>query len=440
MSPKVVGAGRPWKRFLGRKALLVTLLLLGSAAGFALWQWPAFRVSREARNAFATANFVKAEAAARRWVALRPHSIDAQLALAKAAIARGHERDVISAMKTARALGCPPEPLAVLRAYEEARDGRSAEARPALERAFLASTSPDPMLYETLARVYMDLYEFKHAGAVLERWTAEAPRDARPPFWHSIVHRRLAADPSVVERDFREALRREPSLAEARLGLAELLSQGRSYDDASKEYDLYLKTRPDDAAGHVGAGRNDLLLHRDDEALRHFDRALSLDPTNPAAHLEHAKLDLRRGSVDEALAHLDEALRRTPTDPIVRYNRSLALKRLGRTEESLKEHAEFQRLQADQVAVSELQKRLEEAPRDTDAQVELARWMFSHGYEAEGLQWSKKILVDSPGLPEVCQLLADYHRSKGREDLASSYLAQKRGNARDPGPSTRRKP
>ena len=77
---------------------------------------------------------------------------------------------------------------------------------------------------------------------------------------------------------------------------------------------------------------------------------------------------------------------------------------------------------------------------DTAAQVELARWMFSHGYEAEGLQWSKKILVDSPGLPEVCQLLADYHRSRGREDLASSYLAQKRDNARDPGHSTRRKP
>jgi tetratricopeptide (TPR) repeat protein len=415
-----------------RLPALVFLCLLLCSAVYAAWAWPAWRAAKETRLAFQAGDFARASAAAKRWTELRPGSIDAQIARGKAAIATGRERDAVAAMRAARSLRTPSERLALLRAYENAKAGRFALARPVLERAFAESKAPDPMLYETLARTLMVLYDFPRAGTVLKRWTAEAPNDARPPFWHSIVHRRLAAEPDVVFRDFHEALRRDPKLAEARLGLAELLFQERRYEDAAQEFDTYLKQRPNSAAGHVGAGRNDLQLRRDDDARRHFVQALANDSANPSAHLELAKLELRHGKVAEALEHLDQAVVGLPADPTVRYNRALALKRLGRLDESAEESAEFQRLQKDQEVAANLQKRLGEAPDDVSAQVELARWMFSHGYEGEGLRWSKRILVETPGQPDTCLLLADYYASQGRDDLAAAYLAQSRNPAKRP--------
>ena len=130
-----------------------------------------------------------------------------------------------------------------------------------------------------------------------------------------------------------------------------------------------------------------------------------------------------------ALAHLDRVVVLTPFDPDVHYQRSLALKRVGQAMRA-REQADFARLTHDQQEREVLQERLADSPDDAKLQSQLARWMFAHGYDQEGVSWAKKILIEHPGHPETCLVLADYYERLGQWELAESYKNQ--GSDRGP--------
>ena len=95
--------------------------------------------------------------------------------------------------------------------------------------------------------------------------------------------------------DYREALKRDPGLARARLGLADELRKAHRNVEAAAEYDRCIAREPNDSAAHLGAGQN--LLEMDDlaAATRHLDRALALDPKNALVLKQFAEADLNRG-------------------------------------------------------------------------------------------------------------------------------------------------
>ncbi|MDR3637521.1 MAG: tetratricopeptide repeat protein [Isosphaeraceae bacterium] len=405
-----------WRSAAGAAALLVAV----ATAGFFTWEQPVRREAQATRRALALGKYDVARGATERWLRLRPRSADAHYYRAKVAIAQGRSRDIYEGLKQAEALGCPEERLAVLRALLDAQHGRLARARAVLATAFAASSGPDPMLDEALARVYLDAYDFPHAGAVLDRWAKDAPDDPRPPLWHANVHLRRDAEPEVLIADYREVLRRDPNSAEARLGLAEQLERAQQNSAAADAYTALLALRPDDPGGHLGAGRNALALGDEASALHHLDRALELDPESAAGHLERAKLDLRHGDAGAALAHLDRAIARSPSDPAAHYQRSLALKRLARDDEASREQDTFNRLQRDRRQLEDLQERLGETPGDVSLQARVARWMFEHAYDDEAVKWCGKILTDRPGHPETCVLLADYYSRHGQPEKAAA--------------------
>jgi Flp pilus assembly protein TadD len=259
---------------------------------------------------------------------------------------------------------------------------------------------------------------------VLTKWAEDDPTDPRPPFWKAEANRRADAEPDVILADFREVLERDPKHAEARLGIADELARDHRDREAADAYAAYLADYPDSAPAHAGAGRCAIALGDEEAAVHHLDRALALDPDNPAANLARAEIDLRRSDPAAALAHLDRAVAKTPFDPPVHYQRSLALKRLGRDEESARERVEFTRLTDDRRALEDLQARLADAPTDAHLQSEIARWMFGHGFEKEGVQWARKVLIDHPGHPETCALLAGYYDRLGDWQQARLYKAQ----------------
>ena len=65
----------------------------------------------------------------------------------------------------------------------------------------------------------------------------------------------------------------DPSLARARLGLAEELRKAHRTAEAAAEYDAYLALEPGDAAAHLGAGQNLMELGDEAAAARHLHRA-----------------------------------------------------------------------------------------------------------------------------------------------------------------------
>jgi tetratricopeptide (TPR) repeat protein len=403
-------------------AVVLTPLL--AVSGWIAWERPSWRASFEVRQALAAGRYDDAWAVTGRWLQARPRSAEAHFLRAKAALALGNRRALYDNLREAQALGYREDQLALLRALINAQNGRVAEAEPVLARAFVESGPPDPLVDEALARLYLELYDFPHAGAVLTRWAEDAPNDPRPPWWRARTNLRREADPEVIIADYREALRRDPKLAEARLGLADVLRQEHRNTEADAEYATVLAVEPENAAALLGAGRNALELGDLDGAARRLDRALTLDPGSADAHKERATLFLHLGDAASALGHLDRAVAIQPYDPALHYSRRLALSRLGRRDEAKQEQQDFDRLKAEIDQMNALRGRLAETPGDARLQGELARWMFAHGYAREGLSWARKILITHPGHPETCLLLANYYNLLGRPDLARFYRAQ----------------
>ncbi len=417
----VATSRRRWKAV----AILIALAVL-AACVLAAWEWLAWRESRTARRALAGGRYQEARDAVGRLLQLRLQGAEAQYLQAKTAIALGRRDQYADGLKQAEALGYPQDRLAVLRALIDAQFGRLAQAQPVLARAFAEAETgtPDPMVDEALARVYLEVYDFPHASAVLTRWAKDAPGDPRPPWWLAELNRRRDADPDVIIADYREVLRRDPGQVDALRGIADQLVRADRNTAAAEAYDALLAIRPNDPAGHLGAGRNAVVLGDEMAAVFHLDRALTLDPDNASAHLGRAKIDLRRNEAGAALAHLDRVVLLTPFDPDAHYQRSLALKRLGQGDESAHEGAIFARLSHDQQEREDLEERLAASPNNPNLQSQLARWMFAHGYDEEGVNWAKKILIEHPGHPETCLVLADYYERLGHWELAKSYKNQ----------------
>lgn len=407
-----------------RVVAVASLAVLLVAAAVAAREWPVRRDARSARRALAAGRYAEALEAADRWLRARPGATEGHYLKVRAAIAQGRRREYLDGLKAARELGLPAEQAALLRALLDVRHGRLAHAEPVLRDAFLRAREPDPQLDEALARVYLETYNFRLAPAVLRRWARDAPDDPNPYLWLAQVHHRTEADPEVLVADYREALARSPNLAAARLGLAEELLKTHRNAEAAREYTAYLALRPDDPNGHVGAGRNARESGDSAAAVRHLDRALELDPRNVLARKERAGIDHQRGDHRAALAHLDEAVRLEPYDLTLHQSRARVLTLLGKTDEALAERLTADRLRTDLALLDDLQTRLNAFPTDRGLQVQIARWMFSHGKEAEGVQWAKKILNDEPGHPETCRLLADYYERQGDAVLAHHYHAQ----------------
>jgi predicted Zn-dependent protease len=221
-------------------------------------------------------------------------------------------------------------------------------------------------------------------------------------------------------------LRRDPKLPEALIGLAEELARAHKDEEAAPYYDAYLLLNPNAAAGQLGAGRNALGLGDFATAAVRIDRALELEPTNAEAHQARAKLDLSQGNPAAALKHLDESIKLQPYDPAVHYTRKMTLIQLGLSARAVEEQHTIDELKADLDGMEKLQAQLVKTPKDVVLQHLLARWMFAHGYGAEGVKWAQKILIDHPGHRDTCALLADYFDRQGDVASASRYRAESR--------------
>jgi predicted Zn-dependent protease len=379
---------------------------------------------RAARESVAAGRLDEASAWLGRWLRARPDAAEAHYLMARVAWARDRGDEAEAELQRARALGYDPKALDRLRALHLARSGRTAEAEPILVRTLESSRAPDPEAAEALARILLETGRPRPAAIVLDRWRRDAPGDARPYLWLTEVDRRTSAGPAAAVEHYRAALQRDPTLDKARLGLAEALRASHRADEARPEYKVYLARHPDDAAGLVGAALNALEAGDLDAADRHLARALELAPANPEALKARAGLDLRRGDARDALQHLDAALRADPFDAEAVYNRGLAQARLGRDGEAKAEQERAGRLKREQAELVKIQRSLDSEPSNLGLRLQIARWMFDHGRDDQGVRWAKTILAIDPGHAGANGLLAEYHRRRGEAGLSNYFSLQ----------------
>jgi tetratricopeptide (TPR) repeat protein len=373
------------------------------------------------RQALAARRFDVARQILERWIDRRPGAGEPYHLLAKLEMAQDRPGPALEAMGRASALGYPAEPLNVLRAVLEARGGNYKNAEPILRRAFAEGHGPEPEVDEELARIFLADYRFAQAAEVIARWMKDAPGDPRPYLWRDQIDERLNAPGEDRIRNYREALNRDPSLAQARLGLADKLRElGRS-DEAEAEYAVLLTRSPTLVEAHVGAGRNAQLRGDNPAAVRHFEEALRLNPRDPHVLRELALIDLRSRQYARARDRLETAVALDPYAPDVRYSYAQALKLSGAETQARQEMAITERLKAEHREMLEIRKALVNNPQDPGLRSSAAKWLLDHGHEPEALAWTQLVLRDHPRHPATCHLLASYYEKKGNTGLANYY-------------------
>jgi tetratricopeptide (TPR) repeat protein len=356
-----------------------------------------------------------------RWAARRPRDIEPDYLRARLAVERNDSASALAAIRRAHLRGYPEAPLTVLSAVLQARAGQYEAAEPVLRRALASSTAPRAAIAEGLTRIYLGTFRLTEAARTVDQWMEASPGDARPYLCRNEIDDRVGADPQVIIRNNREALRRDPSLAPARLRLAETLQKLHRDDEASAEYAILLTGNPRNLAGLVGAGEVALVNGDASEAARLFSKALAIDAKQPSALRGLAAIDLKSGRFAEARDHLKAAVDAAPDDVETRYLYANALKTAGDDARASEERVAAERLRKERQTIDELRQALIKSPADANLRYEAAKWLIEHGHEREGLEWTDLILRQKPGHPQTCRFLADYYTKKENHGLANYY-------------------
>lgn len=407
---------RPW-------AVLGVLVLV--TLSISLWAWSRSQETEglQVAKLYRAGQDDEAWRLVERWIARRPSSAEAWIWRTRLALATRRPAEASEGLRKAEEFRGDQPRIDLLRAIALGQSGDFARAEPVLREAFNAQGDPDPLLDETLARIYLESYDMARAGSVIIRWMRDAPGDPKPFLWRAEVDTRTGNIDRLLT-DFQEALTRDPNSAPARLGLAEQLRVAHRNAEATAAFAAYLELKPDDAVGHLGAGRNAAELDETDIAFPHLEKAIAITPNDPLACRSIAELLIRKGELTAALAHLDRAVATDPFDLEVRHSRGLVLARLGRNEEAEADQAKAKQFRVELDVLLTAQAKLVRIPNDRESQVSIMTWMFAHGKAQEGERWAKNLLREVPNQPDACRLLAEYYDKSGQPGLANSYRIQ----------------
>jgi tetratricopeptide (TPR) repeat protein len=173
--------------------------------------------ARQARQALAAGRYNDADVALARWLKAVPAAAEAHLLKGRVAVELGHIAEAVAELNRAQNDQTDPHGMALLRAIIASKAGRHAVALPVLQQAFDAGRAPDRQVDQRLAKTYLETYDLEGAAVVLDRWARDFPDDPKPHLWRAEIDRRTGGDGEALQRDYREAIRRDPSLAAGRL-------------------------------------------------------------------------------------------------------------------------------------------------------------------------------------------------------------------------------
>lgn len=192
----------------------------------------------------------------------------------------------------------------------------------------------------TSYRIYSDL-----AGESMLSLSLIAPRSAQ---MYQIMAHELARQGQMdaAIRNFREALRINPSLPGLHFELAEALNASDTQQDkeeAKKEYEAALSVNSFDEKSECRLGR---IAYQEGDlkgSFSHYSRAVELQPDDAEANLGLAKdlMDMKENQKARAL--LEHAVHSDPTSPEAHYRLAAIYRHEGRIEDAKREIEQYQK-------------------------------------------------------------------------------------------------
>jgi tetratricopeptide (TPR) repeat protein len=312
-------------------------------------------------------------------VALDPKNVDALGNLGVLLVFQGNYADALSPLRQALKLRPGLSKIEALLGMAEKRTGDYNNAREHLAKAFpnieeekikiqagmelielysgtgdlekaativdtLVSTSPtNPQILYAAYRIHSDL-----SSQAMLTLTMVAPHSA---LMHQLMAHELVkqGDTAGAIRNYREALKIDPSTPGLHFELAEMLNSSLSEagrKEAEEEYKAALAVNSLDEKSECRLG--DLALLRNDlqTASVHYSRALQLQPNDAEAALGLAKTLMDMNQPQKAEPLLEHAVAVDPTSAVAHFRLSTVYRQSGRTADAKRELQEYQKYKA----------------------------------------------------------------------------------------------
>ena len=236
------------------------------------------------------------------------------------------------------------------------------------------------------------------------------------------------------------ALEINPELGWLHSTLADLLSRQRRESDAIRHYQTAIELNPNLSQAHFGLGNIYVTQVEFSSALEAYNCALALQPNLSEAHCNRGVVYSKQGRYEEAIADFQQALRIAPDNRLARlglgfayqqqgkynvaaqeyekilldsadnlrlhHNLSRCYLRLGRPEEAWKEREIARRLRQVADAIDVAERKIQEAPDDPHAYMELAGIYFENNQPDKAFDQYKIALLKDPNLLEAYDKIA----------------------------------
>jgi predicted Zn-dependent protease len=410
-------------RHLGRTGRRLLVLLACAAAllsAAAYHYWPEFYL-RTARQALDRQDGDTARQALERYLAVRPDSAPAHFLLAQLDRRGDRYDEAEKHLAACRRLGGPADDVRlehVLMAVQAGTFGPAEEhyCRQRRERG----DADEYLLLEAFSQGYTKTFRLNEALVCLDRLLEIRPDSGyalRRRAWVHAVQGRA----DRAEADYRRAVEIDPNDGVARLGLAQLLLDGRkSTAEAAEHFERLWEVRKESAV-LIGLARSRLQAGRTDEARLLFDGWLADHPRDPLALTERGKLALDGRQTAEAETWLRRALALTPYAIDLNHALYLCLSQRGQAAEAEQCQARIKQAREDVEQLTGLTSRLQQTPQDRDLRCRVAQIFLRQGQEQEGERWLLLLLQADPGYRPAHQALAAHYRRTGRTAQADVH-------------------
>ena len=143
---------------------------------------------------------------------------------------------------------------------------------------------------------------------------------------------------------YRDALRIQPTYADARYNLANALSRQGKLDEAVVNYVEALRLDPKHVQAHSNLASVLVRQGKMEEAVAYYRAAVRLKPKSAKAESKLGSALHRMGRMQEAIAHYQKSLRLNPKLADVHYNLGLAFASQGKFDQAVVQYREALRL------------------------------------------------------------------------------------------------
>jgi tetratricopeptide (TPR) repeat protein len=191
--------------------------------------------------------------------------------------------------------------------------------------------------------------------------TQPASSDAHLQLGLLLALRRHPGDQEEATKEFREALRLDPSKDAVRLALGQTLVASQNFSEAVPVLIEYTSHRSLDAQGFHVLGLAYKGLHQPEAASKALRRSVELDPRDSADRSSLGTLLEESGQTDAAIRELHAAVHIDPENPEIHTQLLSLLKKSGHKEEARDEANKLEALQSRATRDKEIRKLNEEA-------------------------------------------------------------------------------